>query len=269
MRTLHNDLNVIFNYAVRMHDLAANPVRKVGSFGKAEADEMKFWDPEQCAAFARCVMQEPLAYYAFETLYWCGLCQGECFALWHDDPQFQTAKLPIYKSLQMIKGREVITDPKAPQSTRDVSMPERYAYELMQCQAMCYGSAPKDRIFLTNKNFLCSRMLKYAAEAGLELIRVHDLRHSHVSLLIELGFTVVDIGKRAGQKSIDITLRYAHMFPSKQNEMASKLDGVMGVAVGPTCPALAIPDVARGPEALPTDDPVMADKLDSIRGGVL
>lgn len=55
-------------------------------------------------------------------------------------------------------------------------------------------------------------------------IRVHDLRHSHVSLLINMGFTVLAIADRMGHESIDITYRYAHLFPSEQAQMAEQLD---------------------------------------------
>ena len=55
-------------------------------------------------------------------------------------------------------------------------------------------------------------------------IRVHDLRHSHVSLLIHMGFSAVAIAERMGHESIDITYRYAHLFPSVQAEMARKLN---------------------------------------------
>ena len=59
---------------------------------------------------------------------------------------------------------------------------------------------------------------------GLKRIRIHDLRHSHVSFLIELGFSAVAIADRVGNESIEITYRYAHLFPSKQTEMANKLE---------------------------------------------
>ena len=55
-------------------------------------------------------------------------------------------------------------------------------------------------------------------------IRIHDLRHSHVSLLIEMGFSAVAIAERMGHESTDITFRYAHLFPDKQSEMAQALD---------------------------------------------
>ena len=55
-------------------------------------------------------------------------------------------------------------------------------------------------------------------------IRIHDLRHSHVSLLIETGFSALAIADRVGHERVDITYKYAHLFPSKQQEMAQKLD---------------------------------------------
>ena len=61
-------------------------------------------------------------------------------------------------------------------------------------------------------------------EAGVKRIRIHDLRHSHISLLIDMGFTALAIADRVGHESIDITYRYAHLFPTRQAEMADKLD---------------------------------------------
>ena len=63
-----------------------------------------------------------------------------------------------------------------------------------------------------------------AKAAGVKRIRIHDLRHSHISLLIDMGFTALAIADRVGHESIDITYRYAHLFPTRQTEMADKLD---------------------------------------------
>ena len=65
-------------------------------------------------------------------------------------------------------------------------------------------------------------------ETGVKRIRIHDLRHSHVSLLIEMGFTAVDIANRVGHESVKITYRYAHMFPSKDEAIAKKLADIRG-----------------------------------------
>ena len=45
-----------------------------------------------------------------------------------------------------------------------------------------------------------------------------------ISLLIDMGFTALAIADRVGHESIDITYRYAHLFPTRQAEMADRLD---------------------------------------------
>lgn len=89
---------------------------------------------------------------------------------------------------------------------------------------MLYGLKKKERIFTVTKSYLHHEMDRGAKAAGVKRIRIHDLRHSHVSLLINMGFTVLAIADRMGHESIDITYRYAHLFPSEQTQMAEQLD---------------------------------------------
>ena len=83
---------------------------------------------------------------------------------------------------------------------------------------------PTDRLFPVTKHYLSHEMDRGCKAAGVKRIRIHDLRHSHVSLLIDMGFTALAIGDRVGHESEKITYRYAHLFPSKQTEMADKLN---------------------------------------------
>ncbi len=87
-----------------------------------------------------------------------------------------------------------------------------------------YGVKDSDKIFEFTKSYLHHEMDRGCKEKGLKRIRIHDLRHSHVSLLIEMGFSAVAIADRLGHESIDITYRYAHLFPTKQKEIAEKLN---------------------------------------------
>lgn len=89
---------------------------------------------------------------------------------------------------------------------------------------MLYGIGPNDRMFTVTKSYLHREMDRGAKEAGVPRIRIHDIRHSAVSLLIDMGFSATAIADRVGHESIDITYNYAHLFPSKQAEMADKLN---------------------------------------------
>ena len=59
---------------------------------------------------------------------------------------------------------------------------------------------------------------------GVKRIRIHGLRHSHISLLINLGFSALAIGERVGHEAVDITYHYAHLFPTVQTDMAAQLE---------------------------------------------
>lgn len=83
-------------------------------------------------------------------------------------------------------------------------------------------------MFLVTKYYLHHEMDRGAQAAGVKRIRIHDLRHSHVSLLIDMGFSATAIADRVGHESIDITYNYAHLFPSKQGEMADRLNTERG-----------------------------------------
>ena len=83
---------------------------------------------------------------------------------------------------------------------------------------------PDERLFTVTKSYLNHEMERGAKQAGVKKIRVHDIRHSAVSLLIDMGFSVLAIGERMGHEAEKITYRYAHLFPTVQTEMAEKLE---------------------------------------------
>jgi len=85
------------------------------------------------------------------------------------------------------------------------------------------------RIFPITKRYLKHEMERGCKETGVKPIRIHDLRHSHVSLLIDMGFSALAIADRVGHESDKITYHYAHLFPSRQKEMATKLNIERGI----------------------------------------
>ena len=224
LKTIHGQLSTIFNHAVKYYDLSTNPARKAGALGEEEGKEMLFWTKEEYLKFADAMMDKPVSYYAFEMLYWCGIREGELLALTPADFDFEAGTVKISKSYQRLHGKDVITTPKTKKSNRTIKMPNFLCDEMKDYLGMLYGIKKKERIFTITKSYLHHEMDRGAKSAGVKRIRIHDLRHSHISLLIDMGFSAVAIADRVGHESIEITYRYAHLFPSKQTEMADKLD---------------------------------------------
>ena len=185
---------------------------------------MQFWTLEEYKKFSEAMMDKTISFYAFEMLYWCGIREGEMLALTPKDFDFKAETVTINKSYQRLKGRDVITTPKTKKSNRTIKMPKFLCEEMQEYIGMFYGAGENDRIFPVSKSYMHHEMDRGAKQAGVKRIRIHDLRHSHVSLLIEMGFTALAIADRLGHESIEVTYRYAHLFPSKQTEMANKLD---------------------------------------------
>ncbi|NLC40470.1 MAG: site-specific integrase [Clostridiaceae bacterium] len=224
LKTLHNQLSAIFNHAVKYYGLTGNPASTVGNMGKAKNKEMLFWTKEEYHKFSDAMMDKPISYYAFEMLYWCGIREGELLALTPADFDFERKTVSISKSYQRLKGRDLITTPKTPKSNRVINMPQFLCDEMKDYIKSLYGVEPSDRIFNITKNYLHREMDRGSKEAGVKRIRIHDIRHSHISHLIDMGFSAIAIADRVGHESIDITYNYAHLFPSRQTEMADRLD---------------------------------------------
>lgn len=229
LKTIHNQLSAIFNHAVRHYKLKENPAMLVGNMGTDKGIQREFFTKDEYLRFADAMMEEPMAYYCFQVLYWCGIREGELLALSLDDIDFRKKTIRINKTYSQLKGKDIITDPKTPKSNRTVQMPDFLAEELMDYVKMQYDLNPTDRLFPVGKSYLNRMMKKGCDAAGLKKVCVHGLRHSHVSLLIHLGYSAVAIADRVGHESVDITYRYSHMFPSVQNDMAYQLNQMMEV----------------------------------------
>ncbi len=191
--------------------------------GKGKTKEMLFWTKEEYLKFSDAMLDKPMSYYIYEILYWTGIRSGELLALTKEDFDFKKSILRINKSYQRINCEDIITDPKTPKSKRVISMPNFLCEEIEEYIDSLYKIAPTDRIFPVTKSYLQNEMARGCKRTGVKKIRNHDLRHSHCSLLINMGFSAVAIADRLGHESIDITYRYAHLFPTKQGEIANKL----------------------------------------------
>ena len=224
LRTVQNQLSAIFNHAYKYYDLPKNPCRQLNKMGRAKANEMLFWTKDEYKLFSESMKEKPVSYYAFELLYFCGIREGELLALTRKDIDLVNRKLTINKNYQVIKGKGVITTPKTEKSNRLIDLPKFLCDELEDYFGMIYKCDPETRLFEISKSYLHHEMDRGCWESGVKRIRIHDLRHSHVAYLIELGFSTIEIAERLGHENISVTETYSHLYPSKQRCMAERIN---------------------------------------------
>lgn len=191
--------------------------------------EMLFWEPDEYKKFISVV--DDVQYKAlFSILYWCGLRLGEALALRFCDINLLSGELSINRNYDQ-KNR-IFTSPKTNNSYRTAIMPNQ-CLEAVKAwiEASHYYDADNSHIVFgidqpLDDNTIRNKKDKWCEKAGVKRIRIHDFRHSHVSLLIDLGFNAFDIAKRLGHTTEMVNNRYGHWFKSAQNKMVEKLNNV-------------------------------------------
>ena len=224
LRTIQNQLNAIFNHAVKYYDLEKSPCLANKKIGKSKAKEMKFWTQDEYEAFSEVMKDKPVSYYAFQLLYWTGIRCGELLALTKEDFDLEKKVLRINKTYQVVKGQAMVTSPKTEKSNRVIDLPNFLCEEMEDYFSSLYKVDKKARVFPVTKSYMNHEMDRGCKLSGVKKIRVHDLRHSSCALLINLGYSPIQIGERLGHESVTITERYSHLYPSVQKEMAGSLD---------------------------------------------
>lgn len=102
-------------------------------------------------------------------------------------------------------------------------MPDFVIKEWKDYTSKLYGLEKNDRVFYFGKGILGRHLDRAAEAAGVKRIRLHDLRHSHVALLVELGYRVEEIAERIGDSVAVVTEIYVHLYPGKQKKIAAEL----------------------------------------------
>lgn len=227
LRQMHSQLSAIFNYAIKHYKLKKNPAKEAGTMGSKKAKKkMVIWTPEEYKKFSFAIMDNIISFYAFEMLFWIGIRLGELLALTPADFDFKNNTVTIDKNLQHIKGQDIILPPKTEKSERTISLPQFLSEEIKEYIDSLYKIEDSERIFNISKSTLHREMTRGSKASGVKRIPIHNLRHSHISLLIHMGYTAVDIGDRVGHESPYITFHYGHIFQAVKREMANDLDNL-------------------------------------------
>ena len=226
LRMIQNQLTALFNHAERFYDLRDNPCKKEDKMGRSNARELNFWTKDEYEVFIKGFGAEDEMYrIIFQMLFWLGCRIGEVLALTASDIDLENGTISVSKTFFRRNKTDYITSPKTESSNRKITIPKFLKREIKEYLDRQYELAPEDRIFPITDRAVQKKMKQKTEEAKLKPIRVHDLRHSHIALLIEKGLQPLVIAQRVGHDSVNTTMNiYGHLYPNKQKEVADLLN---------------------------------------------
>ena len=153
------------------------------------------------------------------------MTKAELLALTSEDIDFESGTVNISKTYYRRNQTDYITPPKTESFNRQITIPKFLAEEMKDFVDRQYGLTPEDRIFPITDRAIQKKMKQKTEQAKLKPIRVHDLRHSHIALLIEKGMQPLVIAQRVGHDSVNTTMNiYGHLYPNKQKQVADMLN---------------------------------------------
>ena len=248
LRTKQNIFSVfraLLNWGVKMDYLAQNNLSKVGNFKSSDIikEEISYYTAEEYKRFSAIAKNQAEKentltdwdYYVFFSIaFFTGMRKGEIHALkWTDiDGEY----INITRSItQKLKGGDRETPPKNKSSIRTLQLPkplikilnehkERYKQlrTFTEDFRICGGTKPLRDTSIENAN------IRFAKLAELSKLRIHDFRHSHVSLLANEGINIQEIARRLGHANIEMTWNtYSHLYPREEERAVKVLNKIV------------------------------------------
>jgi integrase len=231
VQILHATMRRILNQAVSWGMLPRN-VCSLVSAPRPTKRAPTFYTKEQLTTFLASV-REHRWYLIYLLLVYGGFREGEVLGIHVEDVDLANRVINVRHAVITLKGGLVIAEPKTESSKRAVTLPKvayeelkKHIQQLERKQGLVFTTSSGKPI--SPRNLI--RHFKEAINAvGLPDIRIHDLRHSHASLLLASGVNPKVVQERLGHASITLTLTtYSHVIPSLQEEAAKRLDLIMG-----------------------------------------
>ena len=153
--------------------------------------------------------------------------EGELLALTLADVDFERKGIFVRHSYARLNGEDVISDPKTRRSKRFITAPDFLLEIIREYAAKLYEYQPEERLFECTKYWLKEQLERCCQRTGVKVIRVHDIRHSHASLLINMGTDALLVQQRLGHEKVSTTLgTYAHLYPDRANNVADRLEAL-------------------------------------------
>jgi integrase len=248
VKSLRSTLNTALNRAKKLRLIAVNPCEFVDP-PRCERGEMASLDPGQVQEYLSTFDQTELAA-AVATAIGSGCRRGELLALRWCDIDLDQGTLRVARSLERVTIKTAkrvkyelrFKEPKTKQSRRTIAMPpfviaRLRRHRLAQAERLLAdGAGRPDGSTLVferegqpwNPNTFGLTFARIAREANLPKVRLHDLRHSFASLLLEGGADLKTVSTALGHSTISVTAdTYAHVSPAMLQTAANQLDRIV------------------------------------------
>lgn len=233
-------LKKIFDTGVRKSLIDKNPVDNLRKLPISKPT-ISFWSVEEFKEFRKLITNDDISYDLFFTIaFFTGMRMGEILALNWYDVNLITSTIHITKTAYFVNNVNHINSTKTRAGTRLITINNKLTEMLTdwkEKQENLLKEFTKDTESLQiiqstpiaiTKNMVDKKFKQILSRNNnLKKIRIHDLRHSHASLLINQGEDYLVVKERLGHASITTTIdTYSHLYPSKQKNLANKLDDI-------------------------------------------
>lgn len=230
-------LGAIFNFACTYYQLQKNPCTIKGKTRKAKQPQkpvMQIWTISQFKLFIEALLQRkkkqgqkhPAQYYAafFNLLFYSGCRIGEALALTVGD--FVGGNIYISKSRNPYNE---ITPPKTDKANRCISLPQTVVELLEKHISSLQDNSTTAPLFPKLSRLTVAKLINDVSPlANIPVIRIHDIRHSHASMLINANVQPLLISERLGHENIQTTLNiYSHLYRSTTEQISSLIEDLM------------------------------------------
>lgn len=208
--------------------------------------EMQFWELNEFLHFQSTV-DDVLWKTFFMSLFYSGCRIGELLALSDNDVRLENGNyvFNICKNLTRKTNSNqtyLVASTKTETSNRKILLPDVITNQLTSYIQYKQTNGIPSQFFFGGDRPIAQRTYqryfeKLTIQAGLKKIRIHDLRHSHASMLIHLNVPITVISKRLGHSSIEMTLKkYAHCYASGAGEAIAAVDNAIAhLKCGTSC----------------------------------
>jgi len=229
-------MNQLMKKAHGLKLISENPLIHV-NIPREVKSEMSIWDLKQVNYYIANAKQN--RYYTIVLMaLLTGMRKGEILGLRWRDIDFEKQVVYI-RQIYDGYAKELKVGAKTASGVRSIHIPDMLVNQLKKerkkvlSNKLKQGMAYNDYDLVNCTKFgnpldsstLSKRFKNHTKKLGLPVIRFHDLRHTHVTMLIQQNVNVKVISERVGHSSIQITLnQYSHVLPSMQQEVADKLN---------------------------------------------